>query len=383
MRARASGSSWPDRSADSRSRDLGLPDNGSYTRYADLKQPFVTWGVVAAPELSLRLSQWCFPVAGCVTYRGYYSLAAAEAYAAELRAEGLDVQINGVPAYSTLGWFDDPLLSTFINYPDAEVARLVFHELSHQVVYVPGDSMFNESFASAVEQLGVERWLDASRHAGAAAQPTGSNGCAAMTSWRCCGRHRDKLAAVYAAKVSDDEKREGKRRVFQALKDEYQQMRRRSRGAASPATTAGSAGRWPMRTSARWRPTRPGCRCFAQLFAESGEEFRAFLLKVGELAALDRDERQAFLVSRSDRLIGDETLNLHAAEPIAAPEQARGPGTRTRRRCRVPLAQPAGARDSRNCRRATRCCTCGDESIRTLAERPVRQVSCTAEIDER
>ena len=131
--------------------DLGLPDNGSYTRFADLKQPFVTWGVVAAPELSLRLTQWCFPVAGCVTYRGYYSLEAAEHYAAKLQSQGLDVQINGVPAYSTLGWLDDPLLSTFINYPDAELARLVFHELSHQVVYVPGDSMFNESFASTVD----------------------------------------------------------------------------------------------------------------------------------------------------------------------------------------------------------------------------------------
>src|SRR5690606_25963946 len=113
--------------------ELGLPDNGSYTRFAQVDQPLVTSGVVAAPELSLRLTQWCFPIAGCVTYRGYYSLAAAERYAARMAATSLDVQVSGVPAYSTLGWFDDPLLSTFINSPDAEVARLIFHELSHQM----------------------------------------------------------------------------------------------------------------------------------------------------------------------------------------------------------------------------------------------------------
>jgi predicted aminopeptidase len=140
-------------------QELGLPDNKSYRNYASLARPFVLWNVVAAPELSLRPVQWCFPVAGCVSYRGYYSKEDAQAYAAELRKEGNDVQVGGVPAYSTLGWFSDPLISTFIYYPDAELARLLFHELSHQVVYVQGDSQFNESFASAVEEAGVERWL--------------------------------------------------------------------------------------------------------------------------------------------------------------------------------------------------------------------------------
>jgi predicted aminopeptidase len=139
---------------------LGLPDNASYTKYAPLRRPYVLWAVVATPELSLKPVQWCFPVAGCVAYRGYYDRDDARDYAGELRAGGYDVQVSGVPAYSTLGWFDDPLISTFINYPDAELARLIFHELAHQVAYIPGDSAFNESFATAVEEAGLHRWLD-------------------------------------------------------------------------------------------------------------------------------------------------------------------------------------------------------------------------------
>ena len=143
------------------SRELGLPDNGSYKSYADLKRTSVVYNVLATPELSMQMRQWCFPVVGCVTYRGYYDKAAADTFAQGLRLQGDDVHVSGVPAYSTLGYFDDPLLNTFINYPDAELARLVFHELSHQVVYIKSDTTFNESFATAVETLGVEQWLAA------------------------------------------------------------------------------------------------------------------------------------------------------------------------------------------------------------------------------
>lgn len=114
--------------------ELGLPDNPSYKNYADLGRSFALWNVVATPELSLRPLQWCFPVAGCVSYRGYYSKDDAQQFADRLRADGYDVQVIGVPTYSTLGWFNDPVLSTFIRYPDAELARLIFHELAHQVV---------------------------------------------------------------------------------------------------------------------------------------------------------------------------------------------------------------------------------------------------------
>jgi predicted aminopeptidase len=152
--------------------ELKLPDNASYHRYADLHRTAVVWNVVAAPELSLTLKTWCFPVTGCVGYRGYFDEAAARAEAAALRQQGLEVAVYGVPAYSTLGWMNwaggDPLLNTFINYPEGELARLVFHELSHQVVYAAGDTMFNESFATSVERMGSARWL--SERAGPAAR---------------------------------------------------------------------------------------------------------------------------------------------------------------------------------------------------------------------
>ena len=143
--------------------DLALPDNRSYRSYADLKRPAAVWNVVAAPELSLQLKTWCFPLVGCVGYRGYFALADAEAAAARLREEGQEASVYPVPAYSTLGYSEwlggDPLLSSFILWPEGELARLIFHELSHQVAFAEGDTMFNESFATSVERLGGERWL--------------------------------------------------------------------------------------------------------------------------------------------------------------------------------------------------------------------------------
>jgi len=144
--------------------DLKLPDNASYHRYASLPRRSAVWNVTAAPAFSLTLKTWCFPVVGCVGYRGYFSEADARAEAAQLAAQGLETSVYGVPAYSTLGklnWLGgDPLLSTFIAYPEGELARLIFHELAHQVAYAPGDTVFNESFATAVERLGGRRWLD-------------------------------------------------------------------------------------------------------------------------------------------------------------------------------------------------------------------------------
>jgi predicted aminopeptidase len=144
-------------------QELKLPDNPSYKRYADLKRKAVVWNVVAAPALSLKLKTWCFPIAGCVGYRGYFSEAEAKLEAEKLKKQDFDVSVYGVPAYSTLGWSNwaggDPLLSTFIGYPEGELARIVFHELAHQVVYVADDTAFNESFATAVERLGGVRWL--------------------------------------------------------------------------------------------------------------------------------------------------------------------------------------------------------------------------------
>ena len=141
------------------SQVLHLPDNQSYTYYVDLDKPYVVWTVFAAPPLELQLKQWCFPIVGCVSYRGYFDSAAAQVLAQQLRAEGYDVYVAGVAAYSTLGWFNDPVLNTMLSWSTAQIAGLIFHELAHQQLYIKNDTVFNESFASIVEEVGVERWL--------------------------------------------------------------------------------------------------------------------------------------------------------------------------------------------------------------------------------
>ena len=209
--------------------ELALPDNASYRRYADLKRDAAVWNVVAAPELSLKLENWCFPVVGCVGYRGYFDRKEAEAFAAQLRDKGLEVRVYGVPAYSTLGrlpgaYFADPLLSTFINYPEVELARLMFHELSHQVAFASGDTMFNESFATTVERFGSDRWMAEKASPEARAEYLAFD--ARRRDFRALTmRARDALDALYRSDVSEDDKRAGKARVMQRMRDEYATLR--------------------------------------------------------------------------------------------------------------------------------------------------------------
>ncbi len=206
------------------SRELGLPDNRSYRAYADLARPFVVWNVFAAPELSLQAKQWCFAFAGCVNYRGYFSEAEARAEAARLAAQGYDVQVSGVPAYSTLGWFADPLLNTFIHYPPPELARLIFHELAHQRVYVQDDTVFNESFATVVEQAGVERWLAV--HGTAEDRERFQRLQRFRDDFRrLVAEAREELARIYAGPGSVEEKRRLKAAAFERLRKAYQAQR--------------------------------------------------------------------------------------------------------------------------------------------------------------
>jgi len=278
------------------SRELGLPDNGSYTRYAELGRPFVVWNVFAAPELSLEPRQWCFPVAGCVAYRGYFAEADARAEAARLAADRLDVHVSGVPAYSTLGYFDDPVLSTFIRYREVELARLVFHELAHQVVYVKDDTSFNESFATAVEEAGIRRWLHAQRER----PDAGELAADALRAERLRGDFRqrvratrDRLAALYASGATDDEKRAGKAAAFVAMRADYERMKAGSGGLpgydrwfASGANNAGiaAAGLYTNRVPQ-----------FAALLTAEGSDFPRFYARVKTLAALPKAERDAAL----------------------------------------------------------------------------------------
>src|SRR5215831_4240527 len=206
------------------SRELALPDNASYRRYTALDRPYVLWNVFATPPLSLAPLQWCFPVAGCVNYRGYFAEGDARAEAAKLSKTGDDVYIGGVPAYSTLGYFDDPVLSTILRYPETEVARLIFHELAHQVAYAKDDTVFNESFAVTVEEVGVRRWLDAQRDPKLTAQ------FEAAQRYRqgfleLVATTRAELATLYASDASEADKLARKQAAFAAMRSRYEALR--------------------------------------------------------------------------------------------------------------------------------------------------------------
>lgn len=206
------------------SRELLLPDNRSYRSYADLERPFAVWDVFAAPELSLEPEQWCFLVAGCVPYRGYFARDKAERFAASLKQKGYDVYVGGVPAYSTLGWFDDPLLNTFLHRSEAELAGLLFHELAHQKIYVSGDSAFNESFATVIELEGVKRWFRQSGDAKEAeAYRLKIRRREEFTALVL--KHRARLKDIYASNLSDAEKRAAKARMFEELRGEYAKLK--------------------------------------------------------------------------------------------------------------------------------------------------------------
>ena len=140
------------------SQQLHLPDNQSYRLYADIGRPYVVWNVFATSEFSLLPQNHCFPIAGCVAYRGYYTQGAARGEAALLQLRGMDVSIGGVEAYSTLGWFDDPIMSSMMRWGEERLATVIFHELAHQRFYVKDDTEFNESFATFVEQEGTRQW---------------------------------------------------------------------------------------------------------------------------------------------------------------------------------------------------------------------------------
>ena len=276
------------------SRQLGLPDNGSYRVYADLKRNYVVWNVFAAPALSLELKTQCFPVAGCVTYRGYFSEENARAYADKLRAEGLDVYSGGVPAYSTLGYFNDPLLNTFIRYPELEIARLIFHELGHQVAYAKGDSTFNESFATAVEEEGLKRWMVAH------ATPEQKARYDQFTRRRdefmaMMRRTRDKLEIIYQQPGSDADRRAAKEAAFAGLRREYEQMKLGWDGYkgydAWIAKDLNNAKLGSISTYSKLVPA------FNALLAREHDDLPRFYARVKQLAAMSKDERDRELVA--------------------------------------------------------------------------------------
>ena len=202
------------------SEHLGLPDNGSYSDYADLGRNFVVWNVFAAPELSLQAKQWCFLFVGCLNYRGYYSEEAANRYAQTLEAQGHDVFVGGVTAYSTLGWFNDPVLNTMLNRDNNYLASVIFHELSHQKFYLKNDTAFNEAFAEMVAQTGVQYWLNL--HGTAASRQKFLDKRSDETSFvNLILKYKEKLEMTYNSEISTDEKRANKKFLLNQLAEEY------------------------------------------------------------------------------------------------------------------------------------------------------------------
>lgn len=271
---------------------LALPRNASYRKYANLERPFAVWNVFAAPEFSVKPHQWCFLFAGCVNYRGYFDKTDADRFAAGIAAEGMDVFIGGVPAYSLLGYFPDPVLNTFIHYPRPHLARLIFHELAHQVVYVKDDSVFNESFAVTVEQEGLRRWLD--RYGSDAERKLHADLNVRRDGFlRLIEHYRARLEAVYESALPADEKRRRKAETFAALTADYGRLKESwggfagyDRWFAQPPNNAlvASVGIYTRRVPA-----------FQALLAREGGDLERFYAATRALARMDKAQRTAYL----------------------------------------------------------------------------------------
>ena len=284
--------------------ELALPDNASYRQYADLQRRAVVWNVVAAPEFSLKLNTWCFPVLGCVGYRGYFSEAEARQEAEQLKVQGLEVAVYGVSAYSTLGWMNwaggDPLLNTFISYPEGELARIIFHELAHQVVYVADDTGFNESFATAVEQLGGARWL--ATQASDRARSDYAVFDARRKQFRALTRTtRERLRRIYEAPADAPgapERARGKAAEMGEFREHYARLRLGWGGYSGYDQWVANANNASFGAQAAYDDLVPA---FEALFVREGARWSAFYDAVRQLAELPKAERQRVLRQLADR----------------------------------------------------------------------------------
>ena len=272
------------------SRQLDLPDNGSYRSYADVGRRYVVWNVVAAPEFSVEPREWCYPIVGCVAYRGYFAEGQARSYADKLRIEGHDVAVGGVAAYSTLGHFDDPVLNTMMDWSDVELAAIIFHELTHQLVYVADDSAFNEALATTVEEEGVQRWLSAQgRTADLDAHRREQERNLEVIGL--LGETRATLRALYAGGLPAPQMREKKHAAFAALRSSFDALKAQWGGHAPfESWFAGDLNNAHLASIATYFDCVPG---FRRELAATGGDLPAFYARVRALAKLDPEKRDA------------------------------------------------------------------------------------------
>ena len=276
--------------------ELALPVEKNYASYVDLQRPFVVWNVFAAPEFSMTAQDWCYPVAGCVTYRGYFSEEKALDYGASLREKELDVYVGGVAAYSTLGWFADPVLNTIINRDEHRLASLIFHELAHQRVYIPGDTIFNESFATAVELEGLKRWLKQVGEANEADLLIAQANLEQQYRREFVSLVQSvipALEALYKTDLSATEKRAQKAALMETLRQDYQQVKQGWRGYnAYDDWFADDINNAKLNTVATYFNQVPA---FEALLAESAYEMEGFYDRVDALASLAPEAREQAL----------------------------------------------------------------------------------------
>jgi predicted aminopeptidase len=271
--------------------ELGLPDNASYTRYAALGRPYVVWNVVATPELSLAPRRWCFPVTGCISYRGYFSEQAARRFAGRQQRRGFDTMVGGVPAYSTLGYFEDPVPDTLLRYGELSAAETILHELAHQRLYVAGDSDFNEAFATVVASAGLRRWLLAEGRSSDLPRIAERDAVAAQFD-ALFARARVDLIALYASPRSVADQLQLKAARFERLRADLVDLQSRlgARNVYEEWLRAG-LNNAHLAALATYRRCVDGLT--SMLEQQSGGDLRRFYEAVDELARQPRPQREA------------------------------------------------------------------------------------------
>jgi len=295
------------------SQQLGLPDNRSYTSYVALDRPYVAWNVFAAPRFSVDAVPQCFPIAGCVAYRGYFRESLAQQRAATLRGQGLDVSVSPVPAYSTLGWFADPILSSMMRWDDDDLAATLFHELAHQQVYVKGDTAFNESFATFVEREGLREW----RISRGLPSPDGRDQALEHGFTRLVLALRDRLRRDYARGGDEETQEQRKQQDIAAFRRDYAAWRDRQlpvdhRYDAWVAAPINNARLLPFGLYDQWTGA------FATLFAQVDRQWPAFYRAVrtlGRLPAARRLARLQALAGQGHAAKGPPDARVGAVSP--------------------------------------------------------------------
>jgi len=278
-------------------KQLQLPVNDHYLSYVELNRPYVVWNVFAAPEFSLTPKTWCFPIVGCVAYRGYFSEQDAERFGDSLKQEGYDVFIGGAIAYSTLGWFDDPVLSTFLYLSPPEIAALIFHELAHAILYIQDDTAFNESFATAVAEEGLRRWQSS------------ANDLKGDENWLLKGqrrqqfislvsKYRAKLQDLYAGKLPLTEKRNQKAAVFDQMRSAFSDLKSNHRAMAVYeawfSNPLNNAQLISVSTYHDW------VSAFTKILSESGGDLNKFFRMCRQLSKKEPSERHRILTQYTD-----------------------------------------------------------------------------------